>query len=75
MKVSNAQSPIEPKSLLIHNLGFRLLMPADRNMRLYLKDCVISTGCGPQGKAPVFVPRGTQVSVNFGAMQRQGYMG
>jgi hypothetical protein len=70
MKVSNAQSPIEPKSLLIHNLGFRLLMPANRNMRLCLKDCVIPTGCGPQGKAPVFVPRGTQVSVNFGAMQR-----
>ena len=45
-------------------------MPANRNMRLCLKDCVIPTGGGPRGEAPVFVTRGTQVSVNHGAMQR-----
>ena len=45
-------------------------MPANRNMRLCLKDCTIPTGGGADGKSPIFVPRGTQVSVNFGAMQR-----
>ncbi|KAI9815253.1 MAG: hypothetical protein M1827_002733 [Pycnora praestabilis] len=50
--------------------GFRLLMPANRNMRLCLKDCVLPSGGGPDGKKPIFVPQGTQVSVNFGAMQR-----
>ncbi|KAL8688494.1 MAG: hypothetical protein Q9218_005613, partial [Villophora microphyllina] len=52
------------------NEGFRLLMPANRNMRLCLKDCILPTGGGPHGTAPIFVTRGTQVSVNFGAMQR-----
>ena len=45
-------------------------MPASRNMRLCLRDCVIPTGGGPNGKVPIFVSQGTQVSVNFAAMQR-----
>lgn len=45
-------------------------MPANRNMRLCLQDCILPTGGGPDGKAPIFVPQGTQISVNFGAMQR-----
>ena len=45
-------------------------MPASRNVRLCLMDCVLPSGGGPAGTKPIFVPRGTQVSVNFGAMQR-----
>ena len=45
-------------------------MPANRNMRICLKDCILPTGGGLDGKAPIFVSRGTQVSVNFGATQR-----
>lgn len=53
-----------------NNLGFRLIAPANRNVRLCLKDCVLPSGGGPRGTAPIFVPQGTRVSVNFGAMHR-----
>ncbi|KAI4167196.1 MAG: hypothetical protein LQ343_007408 [Gyalolechia ehrenbergii] len=63
-----------PKSLqymrYVLNESFRLLMPANRNIRLCLQDCILPTGGGPQGKSPIFIPCGTQVVVNHGAMQR-----
>ena len=52
------------------NIGLRLITPANRNVRLCLKDCVLPSGGGPNGTAPIFVPRGTQVTVHFGAMHR-----
>ena len=52
------------------NTGFRLLMPSNSNRRLCLRDCVLPSGGGPNGKQPIFVPRGTVVNVNLGAMQR-----
>ena len=51
-------------------IGFRLLMPSNSNIRLCLKDCVLPSGGGPNGKDPIFVSRGTAVNVNIGAMQR-----
>ena len=45
-------------------------MPVNRNARLCLKDCVLPSGGGPGGTQSIFVPQGTQVSVNFGAMHR-----
>ena len=43
---------------------------ANRNLRLCIKDCILPSGGSPYATEPIFVPRGTQVSVNFGAMQR-----
>ena len=45
-------------------------MPASQNIRLCLKDCVLPSGGGLAGTQPIFVPQGTQVRVNFGALQR-----
>ena len=50
--------------------GFRLIVPANRNARLCLENCELPRGGGPDGTAPIFVPRGTRVTVNFGAMHR-----
>ena len=50
--------------------GFRLIVPANRNARLCLEDCVLPSGGGPNGTAPIFIPKGTRVTVNFGAMHR-----
>ncbi|MCJ1366262.1 hypothetical protein MMC16_005389 [Acarospora aff. strigata] len=52
------------------NESFRLIVPANHNVRLCLKDCVLPSGGGSDGTAPVFVPQGTRVTVNFGAMHR-----
>lgn len=52
------------------NTAFRLLMPSNNNRRLCLRDCVLPSGGGPNGKQSIFVPRGTVVNVNPGAMQR-----
>ncbi|KAL8835314.1 MAG: hypothetical protein Q9170_003369 [Blastenia crenularia] len=52
------------------NESFRLLMPANHNIRVCLRECVLPAGGGPQGNSPIFIPQGTQVVVNFGAMQR-----
>lgn len=51
-------------------VGLRLIVPANRSVRLCLHDCVLPTGGGPDRTAPIFVPRGTRVTVNFGAMHR-----
>ncbi|MCJ1309849.1 hypothetical protein MMC25_003510 [Agyrium rufum] len=50
--------------------SFRLIMPANKNIRLCLKSSILPTGGGSAGKAPIYIPQGTQISLNFGAMQR-----
>ncbi|MCJ1251528.1 hypothetical protein MMC30_008763 [Trapelia coarctata] len=52
------------------NESFRLITPAHSNTRLCLRNCILPSGGGHDGTAPIFVPRGTQVTVNFGAMHR-----
>ena len=63
-------SPSHEHCHLTTDLGFRLIVPANRNVRLCLVDCVLPSGGGPDGTAPIFVPRGTRVTVHFGAMHR-----
>lgn len=55
---------------LLMYVGLRLHSPVTRNIRLCLKDCVLPLGGGPDSTAPVFIPRGSRVTVNFGAMHR-----
>ena len=50
-------------------------MPANRNLRLCLKDCTIPTGGGANGKSPIFVPHGTQVSELRCLAERHRYLG
>jgi len=69
MKVS--MMPCLPDlGLISPKLGFRLITPAHRNLRLCLQDSILPSGGGLDGTAPIFVPQGTQVTVNFGAMHR-----
>ena len=70
MRVST--NAVSPCMYVLQNLylGFRLITPASSNMRLCRRDCILPSGGGPDGRAPIFVPQGAQVTVNFGAMHR-----
>ncbi|KAL8952134.1 MAG: hypothetical protein Q9222_001946 [Ikaeria aurantiellina] len=52
------------------NESFRLLMLANRNIRVCLQACILPTGGGFQGKSPIFIPRGAQIVLNHGATHR-----
>lgn len=49
----------------------RLHPPVTSNMRRASKDLVLPRGGGPDGKSPLFVPRGTQCRYSFQYLQRR----
>ena len=49
----------------------RLFPPVPRNSRTAIRDTVLPTGGGPDGKSPVFVPAGTEVGYQVFTMHRR----
>lgn len=52
----------------MHDLGLRLNPPVTATLRYCSEDSVLPTGGGPDGTSPVFVAKGDQIEVVFGAM-------
>ena len=50
--------------------GLRLHSPVGHAARTCLKDAILPCGGGPDGKLPIFVPKGQFISIHFDAMQR-----
>lgn len=48
------------------NETLRLQSPSGRAQREALRDTILPVGGGPEGKAPVFIQKGTVVAMNFG---------
>lgn len=53
------------------NEGLRLGSPQPATTRQALKDTVLPSGGGPNGRSPILVPKGTQVILNFFAMHHR----
>lgn len=50
--------------------GLRLHSPVGHAARTCLKDSTLPRGGGPDGKLPIFVPKGQYIEIHFDAMQR-----
>lgn len=50
--------------------GLRLHSPVGHAARTCLKDSTLPRGGGPDGKLPIFVPKGQFIGIHFDAMQR-----
>lgn len=48
--------------------GLRLHAPAAGNRRRCTQDCILPTGGGADGKSPIFISKGDNVHVIFGAL-------
>ena len=51
--------------------ALRLYPPIPRNVRTALKDIILPTGGGPDGRSRIFVPAGTEVCYHVYAMHRR----
>ncbi|KAH8808830.1 putative cytochrome P450 alkane hydroxylase [Xylogone sp. PMI_703] len=56
---------------MVLNEALRLYPPVPANFRSAVRDTTIPLGGGPDGKSPVFIPKGTSVNYNVYSMHRR----